>query len=77
MDGARQYQYTRQDLINGNFQPVGSCSDGVHTMESDESFGLWVRARGDDSRGMNPFSASVSYGYPAGANVSTLNSVMP
>ena len=77
VDSAGQYQYTRQDLSTGNFQPVGSCNNGVHTMESDEPFGLWVWAWGDGSTGMSPFSANVSYGYPAGANVTTLNAVMP
>jgi hypothetical protein len=75
VDSGGQYQFTRQDLINGNFLPVGTCNNGVHTMESAEPFGLWVWGWGYD--GTTVFTANVSYGYPAGANVATLNTIMP
>lgn len=46
-------------------------------MGSAEPFGLWawVWAWGYD--GTSKFTDNVSYGFPAGANVSKLNDVMP
>ncbi|MBI5533134.1 MAG: IgGFc-binding protein [Deltaproteobacteria bacterium] len=75
LDSQGLYQYTRQDLVNGNFAPVGSCNNGVHQADSTEPFGLWVWGWGYN--GTSVFTANVSYSYPAGANVTTLNNVMP
>lgn len=75
VDSQGLYQFTRTNLVHGDFVPQGNCDNGVHTMESAEPFGLWVWAWGYD--GTSKFTANVSYGYPAGANVSKLNDVMP
>lgn len=74
VDSQGLYQFTRTNLVHGNFAPQGACDNGVHKMESTEPFGLWVWAWGYD--GTSKFTANVSYGYPAGANVSKLNDVM-
>ncbi len=70
-------QSTRTNLVHGNFEPRGNSDKGVHTMGSAEPFGLWawVWAWGYD--GTSKFTDNVSYGFPAGANVSKLNDVMP
>jgi len=54
---------------------VGSCNNGVHVAESTEPFGLWVWGWGYS--GTTGFTANVSYSFPAGANMNTLNNVMP
>jgi hypothetical protein len=36
------YEWTRIDLMTGNFQPVGGCSTGRREMSRDGRFGLWV-----------------------------------
>jgi hypothetical protein len=85
------YQFTRVDLSTGNFQGVGNCNNGVHVIDASFSndaatatpkFGMTVWGWGsgatleadveDDPR----FTRWVSYGYPAGANITTLNSVV-
>ena len=46
-----KYEYTRQDLVTGNFQQVGMCNNGLHTITSTEPFGLTVWGwgqRGDE-----------------------------
>jgi hypothetical protein len=66
-------EFTRVDLSTGNFQNVGSCSTGRHEMSSDAPFGLWVWGWG--SATTTPASGRVSYGYPAGMSVQSINSV--
>jgi len=85
------YQFTRVDLSTGNFQGVGNCNNGVHVINAsfggDAATGtpkfamtVWGWGSGatleqdieDDPR----FTRWVSYGYPAGANITTLNSVV-
>jgi len=85
------YQFTRVDLSTGNFQGVGGCDNGVHaitgSLGSDAGtsvplFGVTIWGwgssatySGDDET--NPaFTLWVSYGYPAGANISQLNTVV-
>ena len=36
------YQWTRIDLMTGNFVPQGNCSTGAHEIKSTSPFGLWV-----------------------------------
>ncbi len=85
------YQFTRVDLSTGNFQGVGNCNNGVHVIQAtfagdaatgSPMFGMTVWGWGsaatlqadqeDDPR----FTRWVSYGYPSGANITKLNSVV-
>ncbi|MFO0546887.1 MAG: IgGFc-binding protein [Polyangiaceae bacterium] len=68
------YQYTRVDLVTGNFQNVGNCSNGRHRMTSDLPFGLTVWGWG--SANSSFFTQYVSYAYPAGASVQPINEVV-
>ncbi len=68
------YEWTRTDLVTGNFQNQGSCSNGRHEMSSDGPFGLWVWGWGTTLT--SPSTQNVSYGYPAGMNVIPINEVV-
>jgi hypothetical protein len=68
------YEWTRTDLITGDFQGVGNCSTGRHTMKSKNPFGLWVWGWGTPLT--NVFTENVSYGYPGGMNVTPINDVV-
>lgn len=69
------YEWTRVDLITGNFQSVGGCSTGRREMKSDSPFGLWVWGWGTPLTG-GTFTQNVSYGYPGGMNVRAINTVV-
>jgi len=72
--GADQ-EWTRVDLVTGNFQNVGNCSNGRHEMSSANPFGVTVWGWG--SNASNPFnSVYVSYAYPAGAAIKSINDVV-
>ncbi len=82
-----KYQFTRVDLSTGNFQGIGSCNNGVHTIvgqlaQGTPRFGVTVWGWGNGITWPGPeednpkFTRWVSYGYPAGANITTLNSVV-
>ncbi len=60
-----QYEITKVDLIRGGI-PNGTCNNGPHSAESASSFGLMVW-------GLDTYS---SYGYPAGGNATTINTVV-
>jgi hypothetical protein len=68
------YEWTRADLQTGDFQPVGNCSTGRHEMTSAQPFGLTVWGWGTPKTAT--FTANVSYGYPAGMNVTPINTVV-
>jgi hypothetical protein len=68
------YEWTRTDLVTGNFANVGSCSTGRHQIHSDAPFGLWVWGWGTPDS--TPVTKDVSYGYPAGMNVAHINDVI-
>ena len=68
------YEWTRVDLMTGNFQPVGSCSTGRHEITSEGPFGLWVWGWGTPLT--STFTSNVSYGYPGGMNVIPINDVI-
>lgn len=77
--GVGDYEWTRVDLMTGNFEPVGNCSTGRHEINSDAPFGLWVWGWGTPltgQSGTSSYSAWVSYGYPAGMNVQPINQVV-
>lgn len=66
------YEYTRVDLVTGDFKNVGNCSNGRHVMSSGMPFGVTVWGWG------SPLAASqvttyVSYAYPAGVGVAQIN----
>ena len=68
------FEFTRKDLMTGNFAGVGNCSTGRHEMKSDAPFGLWVWGWGTPQT--STFTANVSYGYPGGMNVAPINTVI-
>ena len=68
------YQYTRVDLQTGNFQKVGNCDNGRHTITSTQPFGLTVWGWGTEVA--SKVSTWVSYAYPAGASVQPINTVV-
>jgi hypothetical protein len=71
------FEWTRADLMTGNFMPVGNCSTGRHQIKSDAPFGLWVWGWGTPLTGSGTnFTANVSYGYPGGMNVAPINMVV-
>jgi len=79
------YQWTRADLMTGNFQQVGNCSTGQHEIHSDAPFGLQVWGWGTPLTGClsgppcpsgQAFTENVSYGYPGGMNVAPINTVV-
>ena len=85
------YQFTRVDLSTGNFQGVGNCNNGVHTISGNLAidgaantalFGVTIWGWGNpltwepDEEDNPNFTRWVSYGYPAGANISQLNNVV-
>jgi hypothetical protein len=90
-----KYQFTRTDLSVNDFQGVGGCNNGVHTMVASFAgspasptpfIGLTVWGWGSlrtlpipdtpDTETNAAFTRWVSYGYPAGANITQLNSVV-
>jgi len=68
------YEWTRVDLVTGNFMAVNGCENGRHEMWSDAPFGVTVWGWG--STASFQFSTTyVSYAYPAGASVQSINQV--
>jgi hypothetical protein len=68
------YEWTRADLTTGNFESVGDCSTGRHVIDSENPFGVWVWGWG--SMLTEQQTTGVSYGYPAGMNVESINTVV-
>jgi hypothetical protein len=68
------YEWTRADLITGNFENVGNCSTGRHTITSPGPFGLGVWGWGTPLT--STFTENVSYSYPGGMNVQPINQVV-
>jgi hypothetical protein len=68
------YQYTRLDLVRGNFAKQGNCDNGRHEIHSNSPFGLTVWGWGSEASSFN--STYVSYAYPAGASVLPINTVV-
>ena len=75
IDQADTIEYTRLDLVTGNFQSVANCNNGLHVATSALPFGLVVWGWG--SAATAAFSSqAVSYAYPAGASVKQINQVV-
>lgn len=68
------YEYTRIDLVTGNFQGVNGCSNGRHEITSTVPFGVTVWGWGSSASSI--FTQYVSYAYPAGASVQAINDVV-
>ncbi len=68
------YEFTRIDLQTGDFKNVGNCSNGRHAIDSKGPFGISVWGWGTPLTGT--FTAYVSYGYPGGTNVLSVNKVV-
>ncbi|MFO0670857.1 MAG: IgGFc-binding protein [Polyangiaceae bacterium] len=70
-----RFEFTRVDLVRGNFQPQGKCDNGRHEMHSETPFGVTVWGWGSAASGS--FSSTyVSYAYPAGAGAAPINDVV-
>ncbi len=69
-------EFTRIDLVRGNFEQQGSCDNGRHEMSSDVPFGLTVWGWGTSATEPGFTSTYVSYAYPAGASVQRINEVV-
>jgi len=69
-----EYEYTRIDLMTGNYEEVNGCSTGVHQIDSDAPFGLWIWGWGTPAT--TDFTQNRSYGYPGGMNIRIINDVV-
>lgn len=71
------FEWTNVDLVVGNFQNVGACSNGRRTMDSTAPFGVTVWGWGSipGFPGVSVYTQYVSYAYPAGAGVKPINQV--
>lgn len=67
----KDYEWTRVDLVTGNFTSVGGCSNGPHEMSSDAPFGVTVWGWGTTQQTLR-----VSYAYPAGAGFKPINEIV-
>jgi len=68
------YEWARVDLSTGDFQPVGGCATGRHEISSTAPFGLWVWGWG--APGTSVPTEAVSYGFPGGMRVKSINTVI-
>lgn len=64
------YQYTRVDLVTGDFTSVNGCGNGRQEMTSKLPFGVTVWGWGNTQQ-----THYVSYAYPAGAGFTPINAV--
>jgi len=65
-----EYEYTRVDLVTGDFQNVDPCTNGPQEMWSDLPFGATVWGWGTTQQTLR-----VSYAYPAGAGFLPINEI--
>jgi hypothetical protein len=66
------YEIAFEKLVDHWNSNIGTCNNGVHTMESAQQFGLWVWGWGSEDTS----TGWVSYGYPAGEAVLPINTVV-
>jgi hypothetical protein len=64
------YEYTRVDLVTGDFMSVNGCTNGRQEMSSTQPFGVTVWGWGKTQQ-----TKLVSYAYPAGAGFQPINQV--
>ncbi|AKT42572.1 IgGFc-binding protein [Chondromyces crocatus] len=70
-----EYEYTRIDLVRGNFVPQNGCNNGRNELTSSGPVGLTVWGWGSAATG-NFSTQAVSYAYPAGASIQPINTVI-
>jgi hypothetical protein len=70
-DGTGDYEWTRVNLVTGNFVNVEGCSNGPHEMSSEAPFGVTVWGWGTTQQTLR-----VSYAYPAGAGFKPINEIV-
>ena len=76
---SKKYEYTRFDLSTGKFQGNGNCNNGLNHASSDQPFALTIWGWGTEATGQSGqpgYSLYVSYAYPAGASVQSINQVI-
>lgn len=66
VDSGDTYEYAWVDIVKGGVAQHNNCQNGPHTASSKGPFGITVY--GEDS--------AASYGYPAGGNLSSINTVI-
>jgi hypothetical protein len=73
------YQFTRVDLVAGNFTPViPGCDNGRHTISSAAPFGVTVWGWGSKQVTIGAdWTGATSYAYPAGASIQRANTAPP
>ncbi|HRI69723.1 MAG TPA: IgGFc-binding protein, partial [Polyangium sp.] len=64
------YEWTRVDLVTGNFVSVDGCTNGPQEMTSTAPFGVTVWGWGTTQQTLR-----VSYAYPAGAGFKPINEI--
>lgn len=69
-----EHEYTRVDLVTGDFQDVGGCSNGRHEIHSENPIGVTVWGWGSPAS-VGFKTINVSYAYPAGAAIRAINDV--
>ena len=74
IDTAGSYEVTRFDLVRHDFEKQGACDNGRHEASSKEPFGLTVWGWGSPETSV--LTGYVSYGYPAGENLASINTVV-
>ncbi|MBA3546137.1 MAG: IgGFc-binding protein [Nannocystis sp.] len=67
-------EWTRVQLVTGNFNNVGNCANGRHTISSTKPFGVTVWGWGSAASELL-YTKYVSYAYPAGATIRPINTV--
>jgi IgGFc binding protein len=66
------YQIAFEKMVDHWNTNIGTCNNGVHTMDSANQFGVWVWGWGSEDTS----TGWVSYGYPAGEAVLPINNVV-
>jgi len=67
-------EWTRVQLVTGDFSKVGKCANGRHEILSDKPFGVTVWGWGSAASELI-YTKFVSYAYPAGATIRSINTV--
>jgi len=67
-------EWTRVQLVTGNFNNVGNCANGRHVISSANPFGVTVWGWGSGASQLL-YTKYVSYAYPAGATIRPINTV--
>ena len=71
---AEGLEWTRVQLVTGNFNKVGKCANGRREISSSQPFGVTVWGWGS-AASESVYTKFVSYAYPAGATIRSINTV--